>query len=101
MSEADRLGTNQGVAVTYAESPNDYTIAPDEDGNIIPDTVTMTGSAIRFESENMWLRTPGSNGNVRYATQRSSGSNGEAAPSTEADVFPLLWIDISSATTNE
>jgi len=103
MSEADRLGTNQGVAISYADSPNDYTIKPDEndaDGNIIPDGIVLTGSGIRFENDIMWLRTPGTNGNVRYATTRNDESNGETSPTTEGVVLPLLWIDISSATTD-
>lgn len=100
MSEADRLGTNQGIAISYTESPQDYTVTPGENGNVIPDGIVMTGSGVRFELDIMWLRTPGSNGNVRYATTRNGGLNGETSPATQGVVLPIFWIDISSANSN-
>ena len=96
MSEADRLGTNQGVSITYASSPNDYTIEPGDDGNIIPDTVRMTGSGLYFELDTMWFRTPGSDGKVRYASTRNGGTHSEDNPTTQAIVLPMFWVDLSS-----
>ena len=106
MSEADRFGTFQGTSISYAESPNDFTTTADSDGNIIPNDIeqngfTFVGSGIYYEEDIMWLRTPGTNGNVRYATTRSSGTNGEAAPSTNGIVLPMFWVDLSSVTASE
>ena len=97
LSEADRLGTKQGVAVSYDEDPYAFTIAPGDDGNIIPDELRLTGSGIYYEEDIMWTRTPGSNGSVRSATTRTSGTDGESTPSTLGTVLPLFWVDLSSA----
>lgn len=100
MSEADRLGTIQGTAVSYTDSPNDYLVEPGTDGNIIPDEITITGSGINFEDDYMLLRTPGADGNIRYASTRNGGTHGEISPSTSGTIMPMFWVDISSSTSN-
>lgn len=97
MTEADRFGTMFGETVSYESNPKDYTIAPDSDGNILPDSITVVGTGLRFDYDYMWLRTPGiESGKVRYASTRTQDVSGEDVPSNEATIYPLMWVDISS-----